>query len=336
MSGTVALSAEASDMGGIAGVQLHVDGLPVGAEVTTAPYAVEWDTTGASDGPHSITAVARDIAGNTTTSPGVSVTVANDSVAPTVVVTAPAAGATVSGTMSVTATASDDTAVAGVQMHVDGLPMGAEDTTAPFSVSWNTRTVANGEHTITAVARDHSGNTATSAPVGVTAQNQTAECEQILLWAGENQLMFSSATHPLPLNIRDDTGANKVLANAAINSAGCTPPGTPRPGTTCERIVRWADDNWVVARSAGTLGPTVRDDVDGNVQLAWNAYLTQHCTIPPSVDTGETICERIVRWNSDNYAVSSRAGVPLPPGTSDDVAANQWIALLAYLNEGCG
>ena len=46
--------------------------------------------------------------------------------------------------------------------------LGAEDTTSPYSVSWNTTTVANGTHTLTAVARDAAGNTTTSTTVNVT------------------------------------------------------------------------------------------------------------------------------------------------------------------------
>src|SRR5713226_2217327 len=77
-----------------------------------------------------------------------------DTTPPTVSITSPASGATVSGTISVTATASDDVAVAGVQFKLDGANLGAEVTAAPYSVSWDTTTASNGSHTLTAVARD--------------------------------------------------------------------------------------------------------------------------------------------------------------------------------------
>ena len=92
-----------------------------------------------------------------------------DTTPPTVAVTAPTG--TVSGTVTVTASASDNVGVAGVQFLVDNTPLGAEDTTAPYGVSWNTTTVANGAHTLTALARDTAGNTATSAPVTVSVAN---------------------------------------------------------------------------------------------------------------------------------------------------------------------
>ena len=59
-----------------------------------------------------------------------------------------------SGTVTVAATAADDVAVAGVRFHVDGVALGAEDTTAPFEASWNTTAPATVSHVLTAVARD--------------------------------------------------------------------------------------------------------------------------------------------------------------------------------------
>ena len=172
VSGTVSVTASATDNVGVAGVQLRLDGANLGAEDTTAPYSVAWDTTTAATGSHTLTAVARDAAGNLGTAPPVSVTVLNgtptDTTPPTVSITSPAAGATVSGTVSVTASATDNVGVAGVQLRLDGANLGAEDTTAPYSVAWDTTTAATGSHTLTAVARDAAGNTTTSSPVTVT------------------------------------------------------------------------------------------------------------------------------------------------------------------------
>src|SRR4030095_14017269 len=102
-------------------------------------------------------------AGNTTTSAAVTLTVDNS--APAVAVTSPAAGSILIGTISVTADATDNIAVAGVQFRVDGAALGAEDVTTPFSAAWDTATASNGSHTITAVARDTAGNLTTSASV---------------------------------------------------------------------------------------------------------------------------------------------------------------------------
>src|SRR5438034_9911887 len=86
--------------------------------------------------------------------------------------TAPTSGATVSGSaVAVSANASDNVGVAGVQFQLDGVDLGAELTAAPYSLSWNTTTASNGAHTLTAVARDAAGNAATSAVVSVTTIN---------------------------------------------------------------------------------------------------------------------------------------------------------------------
>src|SRR5437899_394338 len=94
-----------------------------------------------------------------------------DTTPPTVPLTAPVSGTSVSGaSVTVSASASDNVGVAGVQFKLDGANLGAEDTTAPYAISWNP-TPANGAHTLTAVARDAAGNRTTSAPVSVTVNN---------------------------------------------------------------------------------------------------------------------------------------------------------------------
>jgi hypothetical protein len=77
----------------------------------------------------------------------------------------------VSGSVSVSATASDNVGVAGVQFLLDGAALGSEVTTAPFSLSWNSATASNGAHSLSARARDAAGNQTTSATVAVTVSN---------------------------------------------------------------------------------------------------------------------------------------------------------------------
>ena len=282
----VTISANAADNVGVAGVQFLISGTYSPSEDTTAPYAITWDSTTAAAGVHTITAVARDAAGNTTTSAAVSVTVNNttpppnplpdvivtqlayangiftstvvnqgtaatpagvaigvgylvdgiyhtygvvtgplaagasvtigtnggpyiiptgthtimayaddvnrftesnetnntlsqsitvgDTQAPTVAITAPANGATVTGAaVALSASASDNVGVAGVQFLISGSYTPAEDTTAPYAITWDSTTAAVGTHTITAVARDSAGNTTTSAAVNITVNNTT-------------------------------------------------------------------------------------------------------------------------------------------------------------------
>jgi Big-like domain-containing protein len=115
-----------------------------------------------------------------------------DTKAPTVSVVAPANGATVSGTVTLSATASDNVGVAGVQFPVDNTALGAEDTAAPYSVSWDTTTATNGTHTLTARARDAAGNTTVST-VTVTVANDA----QIPVTITAIDISWPADGHPL-------------------------------------------------------------------------------------------------------------------------------------------
>jgi hypothetical protein len=98
-----------------------------------------------------------------------------DTTAPTVSMLAPLAGATVSGSaVTVSATALDNIALSGVQFKLDGANLGVEDTSFPYSISWNSTTASNGTHTLTAVARDTSGNLGTSVGRSITVSNTTS------------------------------------------------------------------------------------------------------------------------------------------------------------------
>ncbi len=116
-----------------------------------------------------------DVAGNTRTSGNFTFQTGTlDTTAPTVSVTGPGGGSVISNTVTLTATAADNVGVAGVQFFLDGIAIGAEDTSAPYSFSWDSWTVANGAHQIQARARDTTGNTAMSPAVFFQVLNQSA------------------------------------------------------------------------------------------------------------------------------------------------------------------
>jgi hypothetical protein len=173
VGGTTPVNATPGTVGSltVVAVQFTLDGTDLGGEDVEAPYSIAWDTRTASNGPHTLQAIARDALGTRWTSDAVAVTVFNDTTPPTVGIVAPADGATVSATIDVQASASDNVGVAGVQFSLDGAPLGAEDTTAPYAVSWDTRTATDGAHTMRAIARDAAGHSTISAPVNVTVDN---------------------------------------------------------------------------------------------------------------------------------------------------------------------
>ena len=129
----------------------------------------------ANGGSYSYYLRCQDTAGNATlTDFGVAFSVANppptDSTPPSVTLTSPTGG-TVSGIVTLTANASDNVGVVGVQFLLDGAALGAEDTAAPYSVAWNSTSVANGFHQLAARARDAAGLQTTTTSVGVTVAN---------------------------------------------------------------------------------------------------------------------------------------------------------------------
>ncbi len=90
-----------------------------------------------------------------------------DTVPPVVALTAPADSSSLTGTVQVTANATDNVGVVGVQFLLDGANLGSEDTTAPYAYTWNTTTATAGPHTLAARARDAAGNTTTSTLINV-------------------------------------------------------------------------------------------------------------------------------------------------------------------------
>jgi len=175
--GTATLSWTAStDDTGVARYNVHrstTSGFTPGAankigQATTASYV----NTGLAAGTYFYVVTAQDVAGNVSGPSNEAVAlVPADTTAPVVAMTAPAVGATMSGTMPVSATASDDVGVASVQFTVDDAAVGAPDTAAPFTIQWNSSTVPNGSHAISAVARDAAGNATTAIAVIVNVSN---------------------------------------------------------------------------------------------------------------------------------------------------------------------
>ena len=225
LSGTVTLVATAADDGSVASVQFLVDGAAFGPVDTDAPYELTWSTLQVPNGAHSLTAVARDAAGNEATGTSVSVTVFNDSTAPTVALTGLAGGATVSGTVTVVASATDDDTVASVQFLLDGAPLGATDTAAPYELAWSTLAVANGAHTLAAVARDATGNEATAAAISVAVSNDTTAPTVVV--TGPTIGTIATGTVTLAANATDDgevAGVQFLLDGVALGATDTAAP----------------------------------------------------------------------------------------------------------------
>ena len=175
-TGTISVSASASDNVGLAKIEFYVDNNKVGEDSAT-PFSISLDTRTLSNGNHSLTAKAFDAEGNAATSSAVTINVSNsttpppDKTPPTVSLTNPANGSTLSNSIWIDVVASDDVGVTKVEFYVDDKKTSKDDTTVPFSQSLDTKTLSNGSHTLRARAYDGAGNATWSASISINVNN---------------------------------------------------------------------------------------------------------------------------------------------------------------------
>ena len=122
-----------------------------------------------ANGVYSITAATLDPAGNKSALSGV-LTLTIDSTLPVATLTSPTAGAVVSGTVNLAATATDAVGIMQVDFKVDGVTKGSS-TTGPYNYAWSSSTVPNGIHTLSAVATDIAGNVSVVSSASVDVEN---------------------------------------------------------------------------------------------------------------------------------------------------------------------
>jgi hypothetical protein len=213
-----------------------------------------------------------------------------DGSAPSVAVTAPASGATVSSTVNVSASASDNVGVAGVQFKVDGVNYGSEDQSAPYSVAWSTTQVANGNHTLTATARDAAGNTATSAGITVNVNNGGATPAPTLSLTANPTSVTSGSSSTLSWT---STNATSCVASGAWsgNKATSGSQSTGALGTSSSYTLNCSGAGGSTSRavtvtvSAAAPAPTVSISASptsvpsgGSANLNWSSSDATSCT----------------------------------------------------------
>jgi peptidoglycan/xylan/chitin deacetylase (PgdA/CDA1 family) len=160
---SVSVSLSASDPDdAVAAIRYTTDGSDPATSSTlySGPFGVSTSTT--------IKYRAWDTAGNVEATKSQLIQI--DTVAPTVSITSPANGATVTGNLKIVATPADaQSGVASVAYYVDGVLVGTT-TSSPWQIPWNTKRASSGQHVLTAVATDRAGNRTTSAAVTVTVR----------------------------------------------------------------------------------------------------------------------------------------------------------------------
>jgi hypothetical protein len=233
VSGNVQVSATASDNVGVTKVTFAIDGVWAGKD-TTAPYSFNWDSTTHADGIAKVQATAFDAAGNTDTYT-LSVTVNNqgpdpDTEVPGILITSPGDGATVSGNVQVSATASDNVGVTKVTFAIDGVWAG-KDTTAPYSFNWDTTTHADGIAKVQATAFDAAGNTRRHT-LDVTVYNQSLDTKAPVISVPPDKTREATA---------EFTSVNLGTASATddIDGTVAVTPSTSGPFSIGTHLITW-------------------------------------------------------------------------------------------------
>jgi glucose/arabinose dehydrogenase len=233
-----------------------------------------------------------------------------DTTPPTVAVTSPAGGSTVSGGIQLSATASDDVGVASVQFRLDGNDLGAPDTSFPYAATWDTTAAGNGTHKLTAVARDSSGNPATSAEVSVTVSNG------------------SPSTSPvLALGFDEGSGASAVDASGTGNTGAVQGPawttGKFGGGLSFDGV-----NDWVQVADSSSLDMTRDMTLElwakPRTLVAWQSLLMKEA--PPD-DYAYSLYATNSVGNPGGYAGPGNLPAPTPLQT------NAW-SHLAFTNDG--
>lgn len=310
------------------------------AFTTTGATAHSATVTGLTAGSYTYYVRCRDTAGNADTSDyPITFTVAAgggaDATAPTVSITTPTAGATVTTTVPVTATAADNVGVAGVQFFLDGVAMGSEVTTAPYTTSWNTTTAGNGAHTLTARARDAAGNQTTSTGTSVTVSNATGGGTADLrvgyaLNAGAGSTVTDSSTNAATATATGPAWTSSGRYGGAITFNGTNSRVRSNADITLEgafTVEAWVlnptNQDYETLVSVGAnrdiyLSGGVLNFWNGSTNLTFSGALTtntwQHVAIVSDGSTVRAYVDGVQRGTTQNLALGSVTG-PLQVGS---------------------
>lgn len=190
---------------------------------------------------------------------------------PTVSLTSPTNNSVVSGSIIVSATASDDAGVSRVDFNLDGSTLIGSDTTSPYSINWDTTSVTSGPHVLTAEAFDTGSNLSVFS-VNITVDNQAPSAPTSLTATITNStqiaLDWTASTDNVGVTAYDVYRDSNLIATVVTNSyvdSGLT------AGTTYSYFVRAKDNQGNVSAASNTVTATTfkRGDLnnDGFVNI---------------------------------------------------------------------
>jgi hypothetical protein len=178
-----------------------------------------------------------------------------DTTPPTVAITAPTGG-TVSGTLAVNVSASDNVGVTRVDLLVNGQVV-ASDAIAPYAFSWNSAAVPDGSATLSAKAVDAAGNSATSTAVPLNVANNVPDtiAPTVTFASPANGAKVGNGNVTVSVTAYDNRGV--VSLTLAIDG------GTVAATNSASLSYKWSVRS--IAKGTHTLTATARDAA-GNVR----------------------------------------------------------------------
>jgi hypothetical protein len=277
--------------------------VPSSSNLIGQPTGTSFADMGMSPGTYYYVVKAEDAAGNLSPASNQASGVNPDVTPPSVSVTSPAGGSVVSGVVLLSASVSDDVGAVGVQFRVDGVSVGGEVVTSPWSTSWDSRSVADGSHVVSAVARDAAGNLGSSQSVSVTVSNSAPPPSGLVAAWGFNE--------GSGMSVADASGKGHVgtLSSTTWSAAGKFGGALSFNGSSSWVTV--ADANDLDLSSALTLEAWVKPSALGS---AWRTVLFKERTggmmysLYANQDTGRPVGQ--VWLGSERNAVGS-AGLVL-------------------------
>jgi len=213
--GTLGFSASATDNIGVTKVEYYVNNVLKGS-ATVTPYAFKFVSTALANGSYSLVAKAYDAAGNVGTSAPATFTVDNDKTAPTV--TAAVSGT--SGTLSFSASATDNVGVTKVEYYVNNVLKGSA-TASPYAFNFVSTVLANGSYSLVAKAYDAAGNIGTSTAVLFMINNPDKTAPMVTA-----KIAGTGTTRTFTATATDNIGVSRVeyfVDGASKGSATVSP-----------------------------------------------------------------------------------------------------------------
>lgn len=296
LAGPISVKISVSDDVTVCKSELYVDGI---LTATSLKYpSFYWDPKTVSEGPHVLTAKAYDAVGNVGASAPVNVTVVKDTTPPTVGITSPSDGSTMSGIVSVEASAMDNLQVKSVSFYIDGA-MKAAATSSPYTYSWNTTTAANGSHTLQAKAYDTAGNQGVSPVIGVTVSNIVDTTPPTVSITSPGDRATIGGTVSVAASAADNVGVAKVelYVDGALKGNDTTSPYTFSLDT---KPLSEATGHWLQGKAT---------DPAGNAGLSPIIVVTVINTLPAI--TSQPVSQAVKAGQTATFAVTAVGPAPL-------------------------